>query len=234
MFNRPPPWLTAWKRMVTNLLHFGRTYVVMMVRAVLLGFMPRSWLHDSLPPHLPEHPNKCSHQDIKRYGNRHGRFAQCLKCSRKFKWNEVEERWEFNPLKESSQSSQLPVPSSDNTQPVVAVPTSKAKGRGKTRSKSSTTSIASSFVSPDQEQVELDLQQQQDIFMGVRPEEHQSMAETMYDFNPIFLPENRDELNRILARANEAAMRLNQSTPEAFQMDNGSFEEEYDWETSGG
>ena len=52
----------------------------------------------------------CTHQHIKRSGNRHGSYAACMQCGRKWKWNQGMNGWEH--FVAASRSSRLPPPSS--------------------------------------------------------------------------------------------------------------------------
>jgi hypothetical protein len=58
---------------------------------------------------------RCDHSNIKRYGNMHGRFAQCLECLVRFKW--VNEEWVRHSQRSagSSSSSALPLPTAADT-----------------------------------------------------------------------------------------------------------------------
>ena len=51
-----------------------------------------------------------SHNHIKRSGNRHGSYAQCLDCKIKWRWNKELDGWEH--FTAASSSSPLPLPSS--------------------------------------------------------------------------------------------------------------------------
>ena len=92
-----------------------------MVVAVRLGLMPRSWLQEAVPPHvtLKNHPHRCDHQNIKRHGNAHGRFALCQDCGMKWKWDNNLEKWvDFHGSRSSStRLLPLPSPSSIATRP---------------------------------------------------------------------------------------------------------------------
>ena len=93
------------------------TFSNMMVM-VRLRIMPRKWLIDAVPPYpeAPEYkdPEDCDHTRVRRYGNAHGRYARCLGCNRRYKWNPDLQKWLVD-FKNSSASSPLPAPSSANT-----------------------------------------------------------------------------------------------------------------------
>ena len=55
-------------------------------------------------------PTDCTHEHIKRSGNKHGSYAQCLQCLIKWKWNQASQGWEQFSV--ASSSSRLPLPSS--------------------------------------------------------------------------------------------------------------------------
>ena len=66
-----------------------------------------------IPPAVPPtaNPRTCQHPTTRRYGNAHGRYAECLTCSTKWKWSQ--ESWVPHGRKERSAHLQpLPPPSS--------------------------------------------------------------------------------------------------------------------------
>ena len=66
-----------------------------------------------IPPAVPPtaNPRTCQHPTTRRYGNAHGRFAECLTCGTKWKWSQ--ESWVPHGRKERSAHLQpLPPPSS--------------------------------------------------------------------------------------------------------------------------
>jgi hypothetical protein len=217
--------------LVIAVMTFSKDIVINLVKAANLGIFENKWIYAMIPPQLPENPNRCSHNSIKRSGNRHGRYAQCLQCLRRFRWNQEAGQWEFNPLQESSRSSPLPAPSSSNTRPTVAVPKAKTMTAGKGRSKGPmsrtatplTSAPAHPLISPEL----YDLNQDVDFNMDTYPEENMSMAQAIYDSSPIYLPENRDELEEIIRQGQEAARRLELQEEEVY-------DESYDWETPEG
>ena len=53
----------------------------------------------------------CEHPKFNRYGNRHGRYSQCLQCEKKWQWNEDLQKW-VEPAPSRKQQQPLPLPSS--------------------------------------------------------------------------------------------------------------------------
>ena len=107
-----------------------------MSRMVGMGLAPRTWL-TMLEQHLMNMeemesrslrarplPGLCTHPEFRRYGNKSGRYSQCLQCHQRFKFNPELQGWEVCGGRSSQHSSPLPLPSPSNTIP--------AKGRGKT------------------------------------------------------------------------------------------------------
>ena len=80
------------------------------------------------------HPKDCNHNKCKRYGNAHGRYADCLECGTKWIWSKDKQLWvdrfEAEAMKSppdgsksrSSRSQPLPPPSSMTIAPVEAMP----------------------------------------------------------------------------------------------------------------
>ena len=124
------------------------------------------------------------------------------------------------------------MPSSANSRPTVAVPKSKAKGHGKSKSTSSTTRTVRPSTPTEDLPEYYDLEGDQSMELGTHPEESMSLAQAIYDNDPIYRPENRAELEEIIRQGREATLRLGVST-----LEEEGFEEEdfntYDWETPG-
>ena len=65
---------------------------------------------------IMNNPMTCNHARCRRYRNIHGRFAECLECKTKWKWNEDNKMWvEHGRPGRSLRSQPLPLPSSSNT-----------------------------------------------------------------------------------------------------------------------
>ena len=223
MQRQQPPWHAAWLRMVSAIISLSKDIIWNLMKATNLGIFQKRSVYAMIPPHLSEHPNRCKHENIKRSGNQHGKYAQCLQCLRKFRWNQEAGQWEFNPLPESSRSSPLPAPSCNNTRPMVAVPKTKSKPAGKGKSKGPMRTTATHLTPTGDLPVFYDMEGDLDMDLGY-PEEHMTTAQAMYDH----LPENQAELEEIIRRGQEASLRLQQSLEEE-----DATNEAFDWETPG-
>ncbi|CAK9013314.1 Integrase catalytic domain-containing protein [Durusdinium trenchii] len=110
-----------------------------MSRMIGMGMAPRAWL-TMLEQHIIAQedqstralrsrplPALCSHPEFRRYGNRTGRYSQCLQCFQKFKFNDEEQGWDLFGGPSSQPSSPLPLPSPSNI-----LSTDKTKGKDNT------------------------------------------------------------------------------------------------------
>lgn len=154
MIQPPPAWLKAWRLIVTRMKFLFKNMVINMLQVINLGMAPRSLLL-AIPPQLDSmkvHPKDCKHNKCKRYGNAHGRYADCLECGTKWIWSKDKQLWvdrfEAEAMKSpphgsksrSSRLQPLPPPSSMTIAPAGAMPKagytsrpSELRARAKTR-----------------------------------------------------------------------------------------------------
>ena len=95
-----------------NIRNMFKNFLRHMMMMINLKAMPRDVLQ-AIPPAVPPtaNPRTCQHPTTRRYGNAHGRFAECLTCGTKWKWNQ--ESWVPHGRKERFAHLQpLPPPSS--------------------------------------------------------------------------------------------------------------------------
>ncbi|CAL1170840.1 unnamed protein product, partial [Cladocopium goreaui] len=131
----PPPWLVSWQRVVSRLKNLMMMALRTILQLVNLGIMPRSALQ-VFPPEIHVRPSTttCEHLQCRRYGNPHGRYAQCLTCETKWKWNPTEELWVQHGQRASSSRSQpLPPPCSATIATSLGAPKSKSRATAKIR-----------------------------------------------------------------------------------------------------
>ena len=114
----PPKWLIAYKKMVTAVLHAEVLLIRVMVHACRLGIRERKWLEFQDPMCMDEKiltweqsQRPCTHQNQKRYGNKHGRYSQCHDCGKKWQWDDNTQAW-VEPRRSQKQQQPLPLPSS--------------------------------------------------------------------------------------------------------------------------
>ena len=135
MHQAPPPWLVSWQRVVSRLKNLMMMALRTILQLVNLGIMPRSALQ-VFPPetHVRPSTTTCVHLQCRRYGNPHGRYAQCLTCETKWKWNPTEELWVQHGQRASSSRSQpLPPPCSATIATSLGAPKSKSRATAKIR-----------------------------------------------------------------------------------------------------
>ncbi|CAK8987891.1 unnamed protein product [Durusdinium trenchii] len=113
----PPPWLWRWRYLVKKVVGWARqahrflrlpqrseetplAAAKTKAKAMKAKFKPETTYLAT---------TDCEHQHVKRSGNRHGSYAQCLDCKIKWKWNPTLRGWEH--FIAASSSSQLPPPS---------------------------------------------------------------------------------------------------------------------------
>eukprot|EP00438_Fugacium_kawagutii_P008889 Skav234756 [mRNA] locus=scaffold2327:10167:13368:+ [translate_table: standard] len=126
---------------------------------------------------------------------------------------------------EPSQSSRLPLPSSSNSRPSIAVPKSKSKtalGKAKSKSSSNTTARPSAWM-PDEEEVHH--YNQPEFFDMGEAEENMTLFQAHQTFDPIYLPENHEQLQEIIRQGQEASRLLE----EARQMGIPTEDMETEW-----
>ncbi|CAK9090716.1 unnamed protein product [Durusdinium trenchii] len=90
MRQAPPQWLVAWKRLVLAMSGYVSNLITYMAKAARLHLVPPDFLSRAFPPydaHQVLSPKECDHLKVKRHGNAHGRFATCLGCNMKWRWN---------------------------------------------------------------------------------------------------------------------------------------------------
>ena len=87
-----------------------------MVQAVRFRIRPKKWLTYQDPMDMEateaivqKAKEPCKHETMQRYGNKHGSFAKCHLCGKKWVWSPEEEKWN-DPLMPKQRS--LPLPSS--------------------------------------------------------------------------------------------------------------------------
>lgn len=148
MRRQPPAWLHRWSFLTSALLGFARNLILRMLQATKLKIFPREWLAEAVPPRVESKTpvKNCPHTNVKRYGNAHGRFAQCTECGVRMKWNPESEVWAYKPSQASSRSLPLPPPSLSNT--VTSVPKSKARPKRSTRSSAASGSSRTTTSNP--------------------------------------------------------------------------------------
>ena len=140
----PPTWLKAWRELVIKLMMVPFRTFRAMSRMVKLGLKHRDWL--TLEERFLQHQEQttkvepppawdCIHADCRRYGNRHGRFAECKRCLQRFRWDDNVAGWLVRGGDKSASSTRLPAPSSSNIIPpslaAMASPKNIPKAPGK-------------------------------------------------------------------------------------------------------
>ena len=110
-------WIQRWRFFVMTFAVAEKMLIRNLVQAVKLGLRSRAWLSHQDPLYMQEqtallekYTGPCTHDQLKRYGNRHGRYSSCMNCGKKWAWNESRQQWDdYRPRKELSP---LPLPSS--------------------------------------------------------------------------------------------------------------------------
>ena len=101
--------------MVLAMYGFVSNLITYMTKAARLHLVPRDFLWRAFPPYdavqapVPL-PKDCDHAKVKRHGNAHGRFATCLTCHMKWRWNATVEKWETKVSSPSSSTPLQPLP----------------------------------------------------------------------------------------------------------------------------
>ena len=139
----PPPWLAAWRRVLLTVQTLPLRLIALSLQAVrlqvtdirhvFLTFKKMAAAYEGTSEHtelmeaLPA-ATRCNHLNLKRYGNRHGRYAKCEnpKCGEKWKWNDALQGWEGQSAAPSRSSAPLPPPSAAT---LVRQPAAKAVTR---------------------------------------------------------------------------------------------------------
>lgn len=114
----PPPWLQNWRQLAMAALRASRIALRLQrptpkTRSTTRRPTSSAAKAKAAPKPSPKAsttPTQCQHRHIKRSGNRHGSYAQCLECLTKWKWNPTRQGWEH--FVAASSSSQLPLPCS--------------------------------------------------------------------------------------------------------------------------
>ena len=116
--DRPPPpfWPWRWKHLVGQAMRWARQAqrflrkpLEPMIDKCKKSAVAAQGSKRKVKP-KPTYSGECSHNHIKRTGNRHGSYAQCLDCKIKWRWNKELDGWEH--FTAASSSSPLPLPSS--------------------------------------------------------------------------------------------------------------------------
>ena len=134
----PPPWLQKWRHIVRTTIiwsrraqRFLRTPITPSPSTatsssiIPAGAYPKTRPTATRPSAptasstetsayaLTDPNNQCTRRYFRRSGNRHGKYAQCQECLRKWRWNSTHGGWEaFTPASRSSPL--MPLPSSTN------------------------------------------------------------------------------------------------------------------------
>lgn len=254
MLPTPPQWLIHWKKMVSCLVNFKKNLFYQMVVAVRLGLMPRSWLQEAVPPHvtLKNHPSRCDHQNIKRHGNAHGRFALCQDCGMKWKWDNNLEKWvDFHGSRSSSTRS-LPLPSPSS----IATPYHQAKAAAKPKIKAIAKSRAAlemeelyqpiteasipptglaAQLEPSAKKMLLSILNHSyfDLVPTMTEEEVRQMRQDMIDNMDAYVIENQQDIQRVMETSRRTAEvfgnRNRHSQVPHFPINTEEDEEAYDW-----
>ena len=115
----PPQWLRSWRHLVKRTMEWARRAQRFLLTPLAISSTPstacpkRKAKAKAAPAVLATTPPAgpaCDHRHIKRSGNRHGSYAQCMECKKKWKWNPDRQGWEY--FVTASGSSPLPLPSS--------------------------------------------------------------------------------------------------------------------------
>ena len=151
MLRQPPTWLTNWRALVLHVMLLPLNTFKMMLKMVKLGMKNRIWVTIQEAIELRQEqteeiklllqrsdPSTCTHPHCKRYGNRHGRYCQCLRCGQKFRWDHLRNGWEVHGHPSPSGSSALPPPSLESILPpqqhlALRASTAKPKPRPSTK-----------------------------------------------------------------------------------------------------
>lgn len=117
MPSQPPAWIQAWRRFVTAFFNAEFFLARVMIQACKLRLRPRTWVAYQDPMWMEEKEQliaratgPCQHDQLKRYGNRHGRYSKCLNCGKSWVWSEEQDQWVL-PAKQKNKLP-LPLPSS--------------------------------------------------------------------------------------------------------------------------
>ena len=225
-----------------------------MVVAVRLGLMPRSWLQEAVPPHvtLKNHPHRCDHQNIKRHGNAHGRFALCQDCGMKWKWDNNLEKWVDFHGSRSSSTRLLPLPSPSS----IATPYHQAKAAAKPKIKAMAKSRAvlemeelyqpiteasipqtglAAQLEPSAKKMLLSILNHSyfDLVPTMTEEEVRQMRQDMIDNMDAYVIENQQDIQRVMETSRRTAEvfgnRNRQSQVPHFPINTEEDEEAYDW-----
>lgn len=211
------------------------TVFLFLRRTVALGFRP-PWMTE--PEELDV--KDCKHSMAKRYGNRHGRFAKCLQCGARFKWNQTADTWDYMG---SLPSSPLPLPCSENiraplqAQPSQAATSSNNSSRlgayAKTKAKAqASTTTSSTFTGEQRRQLMANMlrrAREELIAENATERDIQMIEQDMTEnFEDYYLQEHQQDIDRVLQLGQNAHQMLNSTLDEA-QLVPASDEEEEDF-----
>lgn len=221
MRRQPPTWLYRWSFLASALLGFVKNLIIQMLKATKLGIFPRDWLSEAIPPHIEAkvQVKDCPHTSVKRYGNLHGRFAQCVTCGLRMKWDPQAELWVHKPLQASSRSLPLSL-----TNTVVSAPKSRAKPKPSTRASAASASSMTTSSQPKRYNI-ADSQPTTEGYAWTEPQDIYGEPMSSYEHHSflMMLAQEPDIAARLAALRQEQAMQQN------FQADEDE-DSQHDWE----
>ena len=227
MLGLPPEWMQAWRSLVMKVMMLEFRALRAMARLVKFGLRPRRWmtaweLEELKKDHAkdmalqtkttpPQPMSTCTHPEFRRYGNKHGSYAQCKRCMAKFQWNPDEEGWLQLGGDSSLRFTPLPLPSSDNIicpvpgldaiqykQGALAKSTPKAKAKSKKSATSSSASNTSRTMKGSGKgkssvpTIHLPLQDDQAVWTPEEWEAHWEQIRADYHPNDVIMPDSDD------------------------------------------
>ncbi|CAK8991428.1 Integrase catalytic domain-containing protein, partial [Durusdinium trenchii] len=222
-----PEWMQAWRSLVMKVMMLEFRALRAMARLVKFGLRPRRWmtaweLEELKKDHAkdmalqtkttpPQPMSTCTHPEFRRYGNKHGSYAQCKRCMAKFQWNPDEEGWLQLGGDSSLRFTPLPLPSSDNIicpvtgldaiqykQGALAKSTPKAKAKSKKSATSSSASNTSRTTKGSGKgkssvpTIHLPLQDDQAVWTPEEWEAHWEQIRADYHPNDVIMPDSDD------------------------------------------
>eukprot|EP00435_Cladocopium_sp_Y103_P025940 s697_g6.t1 len=224
MLTTPPPWMIRWKSLMGALLAFKKNVFIMMMSAVRLGMLSRNQMIRAVPPEMECEIDQatCEHPRFRRYGNHAGRFAQCLRCERKWKWHQANETWYDFPGSASSSTRSLPLPCPSST---TAAPKYRPKCKAAPKASQAR---ASPTLTPQQENLLRSVLEMsyQDVAPGMTAEEQQLMRRDIQENMGYYVREHLADLQRLTQSSETASQLLSQIPTEAEDE-----EDIYDWAT---
>lgn len=220
MYGPPPQWLRAWKKFVNKMVHYLKHLTILMVRACNLGMLPRQCLQDYVLPELKvigsRNQMTCQHPEYKRYGNATGRYAQCVACGRKWKWDVEMDNWlDFRGSQSSStRSPPLPLPSSTSN-----LPKFKAKSKPRPRAE----------APPDREQAMMSILNALAMEEASDTHEYEVMRQDIINNLDWYLNEYGHELTQAMRRGDIASQILRQQ--QVIREEQIEPDEIFEWES---